>query len=66
MEFSKVRIPEGDLIEVRDGQLVTGDRPVIGCLRGDGIGLDITPVMQNEADMNFQVFLANMRDAHCR
>ncbi len=26
----------------------------------------ITPVMQNEADMNFQVFLANMRDANCR
>jgi isocitrate dehydrogenase len=24
-----------------------GDRPIIGCLRGDGIGLDITPVMQN-------------------
>jgi len=50
MQFEKVRIPEGDLIEVRDGEFVVGDHPVIGVLRGDGIGLDITPVMQNVVD----------------
>jgi len=46
VEFEKVKIPQGDLIEVREGHLVTGDHPIIGVLRGDGIGLDITPVMQ--------------------
>ncbi len=50
MEFKEVRIPEGDLIEYRDGKLVIGDRPVIGVLRGDGIGIDITPVMQKVVD----------------
>jgi isocitrate dehydrogenase len=46
MQFDKVRIPPGDRIEVRAGELVIGDHPVIGVLRGDGIGRDITPVMQ--------------------
>ncbi len=50
MEFKEVRIPEGDLITYRDGKLVIGDRPVIGVLRGDGIGIDITPVMQKVVD----------------
>ena len=46
VDFKEVTIPEGDLIEVKDGQLVVGNRPIIGNLRGDGIGLDITPAMQ--------------------
>jgi len=46
VKFSKVTLPEGDLIEVRDGKPIVGSRPIIGVLRGDGIGLDITPVMQ--------------------
>ncbi len=44
-QFKEVKIPQGDLIEVQDGRLVVGDHPIIGYLRGDGIGLDITPVM---------------------
>jgi isocitrate dehydrogenase len=44
--FKEVRVPEGDLIKVENGKLVVGNHPIIGCLRGDGIGLDITPVMQ--------------------
>jgi isocitrate dehydrogenase len=48
--FQKVRIPEGDLIEVRDGRPVVGDHPVIGVLRGDGIGIDITPAMEAVVD----------------
>ena len=48
--FEHVEIPEGDLIRIADGRLVIGDRPVIGYLRGDGIGLDITPVMQHVVD----------------
>jgi hypothetical protein len=43
-QFKEVKIPDGDLITYCDGALVIGDHPVIGVLRGDGIGLDITPV----------------------
>ncbi len=45
-DFKHVRVPKGDLVTVRDGKPVVGDHPVIGSLRGDGIGLDITPVMK--------------------
>ncbi len=45
-QFKEVQIPEGDLIQVKNGKPVIGDRPVIGVLRGDGIGIDITPPMQ--------------------
>ncbi len=50
MEFKEVKIPDGDLIDFKDNRLIIGDHPVIGCLRGDGIGLDITPVMQKVVD----------------
>ena len=46
-EFEHVKIPAGDLIEIEHGVPSLGDRPIIGLLRGDGIGLDITPVMQS-------------------
>ncbi len=49
-QFREVKIPEGDLIKFEDGELVIGDNPVIGYLRGDGIGLDITPAMQQVVD----------------
>ncbi|MBI4223643.1 MAG: NADP-dependent isocitrate dehydrogenase, partial [Deltaproteobacteria bacterium] len=45
-QFQHVKIPKGDLIQVAKGQVTAGNRPIIGVLRGDGIGLDITPVMQ--------------------
>jgi len=50
VDFKEVRIPEGDLITVENGRLQVGDHPIIGFLRGDGIGLDITPVMQATVD----------------
>jgi isocitrate dehydrogenase len=46
-DFKQVKIPQGDLIKVENGKVITGNKPIIGLLRGDGIGLDITPVMQN-------------------
>jgi isocitrate dehydrogenase len=49
-DFKEIKIPEGDLITVENGTLQVGDRPIIGFLRGDGIGLDITPVMQSTVD----------------
>jgi isocitrate dehydrogenase len=54
MEFKEVKIPEGDLIGYENGELVIGDHPVIGVLRGDGIGLDITPTMKNVVDSAVQ------------
>jgi isocitrate dehydrogenase len=54
MDFKEVKIPEGDLIQYKDGELVIGDHPVIGYLRGDGIGLDITPVMRKVVDTAVQ------------
>jgi len=45
-DFQHVKLPEGDLVEIKDGQPVVGHRPIIGSLRGDGIGLDITPAMK--------------------
>jgi isocitrate dehydrogenase len=54
MEFKEVRLPDGDLITVRDGRPVVGDHPIVGCLRGDGIGIDITPVMRSVVDAAVQ------------
>jgi isocitrate dehydrogenase len=48
--FKKVQIPSGDLIEFHNGKMGVGDHPIVGLLRGDGIGIDITPVMQNVVD----------------
>ncbi len=45
-QFKEVTIPDGDLITAKDGKLQVGKRPIIGKLRGDGIGLDIFPVME--------------------
>jgi isocitrate dehydrogenase len=50
MDFQHVTIPDGDLIGYRDGELQVGDRPIIGLLRGDGIGIDITPAMTAVVD----------------
>ncbi len=50
MQFKEVKLPKGDLIEFKDGKLVIGDHPIIAVLRGDGIGLDITPAMTNVVD----------------
>jgi isocitrate dehydrogenase len=50
MTFKEVKLPAGDLITVKDGKLVIGDHPILGVLRGDGIGIDITPVMQDVVD----------------
>lgn len=56
MEFemftSKVVVPaEGSAIEIdAKGKLVVPNNPIIPFIRGDGIGADITPVMQKVVD----------------
>ena len=39
---SRIKTPEGDKIEMRDGRLCVPDRPIIPFIEGDGIGPDIT------------------------
>lgn len=48
MFTSKVVVPtNGSAIEIdANGKLVVPDNPIIPFIRGDGIGADITPVMQ--------------------
>ena len=47
VQFKEIRVPAGDLVGIENGKPVVGNRPIIGLLRGDGIGIDITPVMQS-------------------
>ncbi|MFO7808845.1 MAG: NADP-dependent isocitrate dehydrogenase, partial [Guyparkeria sp.] len=47
MGFDRITIPEGDKITVTvDGTLTVPDRPIIPFVEGDGIGIDVTPVMK--------------------
>jgi isocitrate dehydrogenase len=47
MAYQKITIPaDGSKIQVnQQGKLVVPDNPIIGYIVGDGIGIDITPVM---------------------
>jgi isocitrate dehydrogenase len=49
MSFEKLKRPaEGSIIKKNDdGSLTVGDDPVIPFIEGDGIGIDISPVMKN-------------------
>ena len=49
MSFKHINIPgDGEQITVNDDfSLNVPGRPIIPCIEGDGIGVDITPVMQN-------------------
>ena len=52
MFSSKVVVPsQGSAIEIdANGKLIVPDNPVVPFIRGDGIGADITPVMQKVVD----------------
>ena len=52
MAFDKIEIPaEGDKITVNsDFSLNVPDQPIIPFIEGDGIGVDVTPVMQKVVD----------------
>jgi len=49
MVYQHINIPgDGEVITVNDDfSLNVPERPIIPCIEGDGIGVDITPVMQN-------------------
>ncbi len=52
MPYQHVRIPErGEPVRVEDGgRLAVPDRPIVPFIEGDGIGVDITPVMRRVVD----------------
>lgn len=51
MAFDKIQVPaEGEKITVSNGSLNVPDRPIIPFIEGDGIGVDITPVMKKVVD----------------
>ena len=52
----KVSIPSsGKLISVKDGKLHVPDNPIVSFIEGDGIGVDITPVMQKVVDKAVEI-----------
>ena len=52
MQYEKIQVPaDGDQITVnRDGTIEVPDRPIIPYITGDGIGVDVTPVMLRVVD----------------
>jgi isocitrate dehydrogenase len=51
MAFQKIIVPAGEKISVnRDNSLNVPNQPVIPYIEGDGIGVDITPVMKKVVD----------------
>jgi isocitrate dehydrogenase len=56
MQYEKIAVPaDGDPIAVnRDGTIEVPDRPVIPFIEGDGIGVDVTPVMRRVVDAAVQ------------
>ena len=46
MSSSKIKVPsKGEKISYKNNQLVVPDNPIIPFIEGDGIGVDISPVM---------------------
>ncbi len=51
LNFQNIMVPsEGEVIHYSDGLLVVPDTPIIPFIEGDGIGIDITPVMRKVVD----------------
>ena len=51
MASSKIKIPSfGDKITFKQGRLDVPNNPIIPFIEGDGIGVDITPVMKAVVD----------------
>ena len=51
MGNSKIKIPaQGEKISFQNGKLNIPDNPIIPFIEGDGIGVDITPVMKEVVD----------------
>lgn len=51
MSYQKIKVPtSGEKITVKNNQLQIPNQPIIPFIEGDGIGVDITPVMKKVVD----------------
>ena len=51
MSYKKITVPaNGEAITIKDNVLSVPNKPIIGYIEGDGIGVDISPVMLNVVD----------------
>ena len=62
MSSSKVKIPpKGEKITIKQNKLVVPDNPIIPFIEGDGIGIDITPVMKKVVDASIEAAYGGKR-----
>ena len=50
MSYQKIKIPDGEKIRLKDGELIVPDRPIIAFIEGDGTGRDIWRASQRVFD----------------
>ena len=61
--MSKLNIPtDGSEINYKDGEIVTPNNPIIPYIIGDGIGIDVTPVMKRVVDYAVNKAYNNKRE----
>ncbi|AML55691.1 isocitrate dehydrogenase (NADP(+)) [Coxiella burnetii] len=62
MTYQHIKVPsQGEKITVNKAVLEVPDRPIIPFIEGDGIGIDITPVMKNVVDAAVEKSYAGKR-----
>ena len=54
MSETHIQIPQGEKITVNNGELNVPNNPIIPFVEGDGIGVDVTPVMREVIDAAVQ------------
>ncbi|MEA5445311.1 NADP-dependent isocitrate dehydrogenase [Gammaproteobacteria bacterium AB-CW1] len=66
MKFDKIDVPEqGERIRVNtDNSIEVPDHPIIPFIEGDGIGIDVTPVMKNVVDAAVEKAYGDRRRIH--
>ena len=55
---------EGAVISIKNGNLIVPDEPLVHYIEGDGIGIDITPVMINVVDAAVEKEYSGQRNIH--
>ena len=65
MAYDKITIPsEGNKINMKNGILEVPDNPIIPFIEGDGIGVDITPAMNNVVDNAVKIAYGGEKKIH--
>ncbi|MEC7833071.1 MAG: NADP-dependent isocitrate dehydrogenase [Pseudomonadota bacterium] len=63
MSMTKLKIPkDGDVIDFKKGKIITPNFPIIPYIVGDGIGLDVTPVMIKVLDFAVKKAYKNKKE----